>query len=488
MRYFLCALKLELKMKKILVSLGIILLLLTATCAINPVTGKYELSLISAQQEIALGKETDVEIRSQYGVYDSPSLEEYVNKVGMTLTPHTHRPHLVYNFAVLDTPVVNAFALPGGYIYVTRGILAMMKSEAELAAVLAHELGHVSARHGVQRLSKLLLVQIGLNVGSALSDTFAQISGVASIGIQLLFLKYSRDDEREADVLGVEYARKGSYDPGEMVSFFSSLQNLGDLSGGHSLPGFLSTHPLTSERIQNVQAMLMESDRLLMTEQAVYLKHLENIVFGDDPRQGYVEGNTFYHPEMRFSFSFPRDWKLQNEPSQVVLASENGQAAVVLQVEKSSEDLKGYAQRKASELEEKHLINQQGLTINGLSSFQQLYDITRPDKETLRVRITHIKKGPYIFSFYTLSTNPDFPKYDFQFSTLVGSFKELRDSRYLNRQPRRLKLIQANGRQTLKQIFMRAGLKKDLWAKLAIMNGMELEQIPEKNKLVKIVK
>ncbi len=463
-------------------------LLLTAACAINPVTGKYELSLISEQQEISLGKETDAEIRRQYGVYDSPSLEEYVKRVGMALALHTHRPHLVYHFAVLDAPVVNAFALPGGYIYVTRGALAMMNSEAELAAVLAHELGHVNARHGVRRLSKLLLVQIGLNVGSALSDTFAELSGVASVGIQLLFLKYSRDDEREADALGVIYARRGSYNPGAMVSFFSSLQKLGDLSGEHSLPGFLSTHPLTSERIQNVRARLIESDQQLTFRQISYLKQLENIVFGANPRHGYAEENTFYHPDLRFSFSFPRRWKLQNEPSQVVLASEDGKAAVVLRVESSSEDLKDYAQRKAEEFEERFLIRQRNLTINGLNSFQHLYDITRPEKETLRVDLTHIQKGPSIFTFYVLSTTHDFPAYDSQFSTLVGSFRELRDSQHLNRQPIRLKLVSANGRQTLKQIFMRAGLKKDWWAKLAIMNGLELEQIPEQNRLVKIIK
>ena len=463
-------------------------LLLTAACAINPVTGKYELSLISEQQEISLGKETDAEIRRQYGVYDSPSLEEYVKRVGMALALHTHRPHLVYHFAVLDAPVVNAFALPGGYIYVTRGALAMMNSEAELAAVLAHELGHVNARHGVRRLSKLLLVQIGLNVGSALSDTFSELSGVASVGIQLLFLKYSRDDEREADALGVDYARAGSYNPGDMIKFFSSLQKLGDLSGGHSLPGFLSTHPLTRERIQNVQASLIESDRQLMTKPAAYLKSIENIVFDDDPRQGYVEGNTFYHPDLRFSFSFPRDWRLQNEPSQVVLASKAGEAAVILKAEKSSENLKDYALRKAAELENKYFINEQSLTINGLNSFQQLYDLARSEKEALRVRITHIKKGPFIFTFYALSTIDNFPKYKFQFGTLVGSFNDLRDRSHLNRQPQRLKLIQASGRRTLKQIFMNSGLKKDLWDKMAIMNGMELDQIPKLNQLVKTVR
>ena len=196
---------------------GCLLSFVLVSCAVNPVTGKREFMLISEQQEISLGQETDQEIRSQYGVYDHPGLNEYVTRVGMTMVPHSHRSHLGYHFAVLDTPVVNAFAVPGGYIYVTRGILAMMNSEAELAVVLGHELGHVNARHSARRLSNMILVQVGLAVGGALSETFAKISGAASVGIQLLFLKYSRGDERQADRLGVEYARKGSYNPGKMI-------------------------------------------------------------------------------------------------------------------------------------------------------------------------------------------------------------------------------------------------------------------------------
>jgi predicted Zn-dependent protease len=239
-------------MKRLSLFLFFSLILYAASCAVNPITGKRELSLISESQETSLGEETDKEIRLQYGIYDDPSLSEYIRGVGEKLVPHTHRPHLTYHFSVLDSPVVNAFAVPGGYVYVTRGILAMMNSEAELAAVLGHELGHINARHSVRRMSKLLLVQLGLSVGGALSETFAKISGVASLGIQLLFLKYSRDDEREADRLGVEYSRNAGFNPGEMVGFFASLQKLGDLSKGASLPGFLSTHPLNRERIQNV--------------------------------------------------------------------------------------------------------------------------------------------------------------------------------------------------------------------------------------------
>jgi len=464
-----------------------LLLISFASCAVNPVTGKRELSLISEQEEIALGKKTDVEIRSQYGFYFDSSLNDYIKQVGTRLVPHTHRPQLVYNFAILDSPVVNAFAVPGGYIYVTRGIVAMMNSESELATVLGHELGHVNARHSVRKLSKLLLVQVGLAAGTAISDTFAKISGVAGIGIQLLFLKYSRDDEREADQLGVDYARKGSYNPGQMVAFFSSLQRFGDLSGKHSLPGFLSTHPLTSERIQNVKKMLNEDDSLLSLKREPYLEQINQIVYGDDPRQGYVEENSFYHPELRFSFSFPKDWQLQNTPTQVSLASKDENAVIVLQVEKTDQTLADYAQKKSTNIEGRQFIGENTLTINGMPSLFQLYNVVQEEKETLRVRLSFIKKGSHIFSFTSLSTALNFGKYDKQFLDIIGSFKELKDKAHLDRQPQRLVLVKANGRQSLQEIFQKERIKEDLWPSLAILNGMELDTLPEQNQLIKIV-
>jgi len=357
-----------------------------------------------------------------------------------------------------------------------------------LVAVLSHELGHINARHSVRRMSKMLLVQLGLGVGGALSETLAKISGVASVGIQLLFLKYSRDDERQADALGAEYSRKGGFNPGEMVAFFGSLQRLGDLSEGASLPGFLSTHPLTSERIQNLKAMLKEEDKRLLIQKQPYLNQINNIVFGEDPRQGYVEESTFYHPQLRFFFSFPGDWTLRNTPSQVILASKDGNGAVVLQAEKSSENLSLYAQKKTENIEGKRFRGEQDLTINGLSAYQQLFDVVRQDKEDLRLQLTCIRKGSYIFSFTELSVVQDFNMYDRQFRAIVGSFDELRDKAHLNRKPKRLKVIKASGRETLQQIFIQAGMEKDLWPKIAIMNGMELNQTPQRDQSIKTVK
>ena len=465
-----------------------VLLFLGIACAVNPVTGKRELSLYSEQDEIALGKETDIQIKHQFGIYEDSSLNSYVAGVGQSLSPHTHRSQLSYSFAVLDSPVVNAFAVPGGYIYVTRGILAMMNSEAELAVVLGHELGHVNARHSIHRMSEMMLAQIGLAVGSALNKTFANLAGVAGIGIQILFLKYSRDDERQADQLGVEYSRKGGYNPGEMIAFFHSLQKLGDLSGGHSLPGFLSTHPLTSERIRNTQAMLLADDSKQQIKSAVYLRRIEGTVFGDDPRQGFVEGNAFYHPQMRFFFSFPEGWQVQNTPSQVVIASKQGDAGIIVQAEKSEDAPKVYGQKKVEQLKGTRFIEDKDLTVNGLRAYQQLCDLDQENDEDIRLRLSFIKYGSHILTFMALSTLDKFSDFDSEFRRVVGSFKSLTDNAYIGRQPKRLKLVTVDGRRTLQEIFQSAGMEKDLWPSFGVMNGMELSHIPSKDRLIKIVR
>ncbi len=466
-----------------------LILLLVAGCAVNPVTGKKELSLISEAGEISMGKETDVQIGQEYGFYSDPELSKYVNSVGMAMVPHTHRPNLVYHFAVLDSPVVNAFAAPGGYIYVTRGILALMNSESELAVVLGHELGHVNARHSVQKLSQMLLVQVGLALGSAINDTFAKISGVAAVGIQLLFLKFSRDDEREADTLGVDYARKGRFNSGEMVSFFTALEKYGDLSGGsHSLPGFLSTHPLTGERIKNVRAMLTPADTGFPKKREPYMIRIEDVVYGNNPRQGFIEANTFYHPEMRFYFNFPAGWKLQNTPTQVTIAPENGNAAVILQAEKSAEDLSAFAQKKAAGITGRQFLSDQHMTVNGMAAYHQLYDIVQQDKDTLKLRLTCLRKGGMIFYFSALSKALDFGSYEATFEAIISSFNELRDPNRLNRQPQRIKILKADGRKSLKDIFIDNGVNKELWPNLAVANGMNVDGMPEKNQLIKIVK
>src|SRR5439155_13593299 len=194
----------------------ILCLLLLSACVRNPATGKREIVLVSESQEIAMGQQSDIQTREEYGVVDNAALQAYVQAMGKKLVAVSHRPNLEWHFTVVDSPVVNAFAIAGGYVYLTRGILAYLADEAELAGVMGHEIGHVTARHSVRQITREQLAQIGLGVGSVLSPTFGQFGNLAQSSAGLLFLRFSRDDEREADRLGVEYAARAAYDPREV--------------------------------------------------------------------------------------------------------------------------------------------------------------------------------------------------------------------------------------------------------------------------------
>jgi predicted Zn-dependent protease len=468
----------------------LVLLVAALSCAVNPVTGKKELMLYSEGQEIEMGKQTDTAVAAQYGIYDDAALSAYINKLGLALAAKTQRPNLPYRFAVLDSPVVNAFAVPGGSVYVTRGILAMMSSEAELAAVLGHELGHVNARHSMSQMSKAQIAQIGLVAGSVISKRFAKAAGLASAGLQVLFLKYSRDNENQADALGVDYSRAGGYNPADMAVTFVALQKMGDLSGGSSLPGFLSTHPLTPDRIAHVKTMLQPGDTSLARKPEAYLRTVENIVFGEDPRQGYVENAVFYHPVLRFQFAVPSGWTVNNTPANVTLVSADQNAGIILQGGKTTDSAEEFAKKQATEITGSggKLLNESRSTINGLACFEQAYTITQEDQSTVRMRLSCLKKGDYVYAFQAISAAESYGKYESFFKATVSSFKELTDASKINRSPVRLALVKANGSETLKAILKRAGVPEKSWPQFAIMNGLELTAVPAAGQLIKAVK
>ncbi|MGQ9801675.1 MAG: M48 family metalloprotease [Candidatus Saccharicenans sp.] len=231
----------------------VFLILNSLSCAVNPVTQKRELMLLSRSDELAMGQQTDAEVTSTYGVYPDSSLNQYVSTIGKKLATVSHQPDLDWHFQVLDSPVVNAFAVPGGYVYLTRGILAYLNDEAELAGVMGHEIGHVTARHSAQLYSKAQLAQIGLVVGVAVSKTFSKFAGLAEAGLSVLFLSFSREHERQADDLGVLYSSKAGYEASRMSNMFVTLQKLNPQSGKDGLPTWLSTHPDPPDRIAAIK-------------------------------------------------------------------------------------------------------------------------------------------------------------------------------------------------------------------------------------------
>ena len=317
--------------------------LLFLSCAVNPVTGKKEFMLMSEQQEIALGASSDPSILAQFGLYEDETLQAFINKKGQEMAKVSHRPHLDYQFKIVDSPILNAFAVPGGYVYFTRGIMAHFNNEAEFAGVLGHEIGHVTARHSARQYSRTMLAQIGLIGGMVLSEDFRRYANLANTGLQLLFLKFGRDQESQSDLLGVEYSTKIGYDSHHMANFFNTLSRMRENAGGQTVPTFMSTHPDPGDRYATVHALsdqiqsemnVSKSD--LATGRDSYLKMLEGLVYGEDPRHGYVENGVFYHPQMTFQFPTPNQWKVINTASQVQMASPDEKAMMLLQLAKGN--------------------------------------------------------------------------------------------------------------------------------------------------------
>ena len=275
-------------------------------CATNPATGKKQFMLVTEAQEIAMGKEADQEAVAAYGLYPDPGIQAYVNDLGQRLAAKSERPGLPWSFKVVDDPAVNAFALPGGYIYVTRGIMAHLGSEAELAGVMGHEIGHVTGRHSASQLSKQQLAMGGLVLGMAVKPELQQFAGLAQQGLGLLFLKFGRDDENQADELGLRYMTRVSYDPREMLGIFGVLESVTRAEGGGRMPDWLSTHPSPGNRLARIQGQIDTTGASgRVVKRAEYLRRLDGMVFGDNPREGFFRENAFYHPDLRFEARLP---------------------------------------------------------------------------------------------------------------------------------------------------------------------------------------
>jgi predicted Zn-dependent protease len=298
-----------------------ILAMFLSGCATNPVTGKRQISFVSPSKEIEMGRESDPAVLAQYGLYGDSTVQQYVDSIGQRLAANSQLPGLTWHFRVLDSPEVNAFAIPGGYIYITRGILAYLNSEAQLAGVLGHEIGHVNARHTAQQITRSDIASIGLLASAIFVDAFRPYSVLAQQGLGLLFLRYSRENETQADELGIEYATRAGYDPREIPATYQMLKRVEQRTGA-SLPSFLETHPDPGDReirtAQIAKASAGSTRRDLIINSGSYRRHIEGLIWGNDPRGGFFEGNRFYHPDLAFQIIFPDGWERQNLPSAVV--------------------------------------------------------------------------------------------------------------------------------------------------------------------------
>jgi len=443
-----------------------------AGCARNPVTGKSELALVSESQEIQMGQEAAQQVAQSIGLYDNAEVQAYVSRIGKEMAAISERPQLPWEFRVVNDASVNAFALPGGFIFVTRGLMTAINNEAELATVIGHEIGHVTARHSVQQISRAQLATLGLGIGSILSEDIARFGQVAGAGLGILFLKYGRDAENQADELGFKYAVRENYDVREMSDVFVTLERVSGVAGAGRLPEWLATHPNPENRIKRTQQRLDTlktdlSDATLGRDE--YLRVISGMVYGDDPRQGFFEGNTFYHPDLRFQLSFPEGWKTQNTPQAVVAVSEGQDAIVQL----------GLAGRDSPTQAARQFLSQEGVRggnastgdINGLPAASSYFE-AQTQQGQVEGLATFIRYGENTYGLVAYTAAGRLGSYDNVFQRTARSFSQLRNSAALNVRPARVELVKLPQDMTLAEFNSRYPSSIPI-EQLAIINEVE---------------
>lgn len=311
--------------------MAVMVLAAACTTVTNPATGESELTTVTPAQERAIGAQEHPKVVAEFGgEYGDSELKSYVNSIGQSLAQNAELPADTFTFTLLDSPVVNAFALPGGYVYVTRGLLTLLNDESELAGVMGHEIGHVTARHGARRQTRGTIANI-LAAGVGILTGNRQVAQLGQVAAQGFLASYSRDNEREADQLGVRYLGRTGYNTLGMAHSLEAIGRHSDLlakvSGAEAQGfNFFQTHPQTPERVANtVQlAKLGPTVQNPVTGRDQYLASISGMIYGDSPAQGFARGTRFVHPNMRFAFDVPDGFKLDNLPDAVLAAGPDG--------------------------------------------------------------------------------------------------------------------------------------------------------------------
>ncbi|TVQ05010.1 MAG: peptidase M48 [Balneolaceae bacterium] len=423
----------------------------------SPVTGQKRAYAYSWDQEVQIGRDVDLEIIREFGLYDDERVSNYFNAISKEILENSHMRRedtaarfreTEFTFRVLDSPVVNAFALPGGYVYVTRGLMAHMNNEAQLAVVIGHEIGHVAARHASQRGLQQTIGSVVVLGGAILGQELLGLPGETILNLSsqaagLIFLSYSRNHERESDRLGVEYAAKTGYVAAEGAAFFTSLKRISERAG-QSIPSLLSTHPDPGERERNIPRKAREWEEagyqqtILNTER--YMEILDGMIFGDNPRNGFREENTYYHPELAFLFPIPQNWRMINQPSQVVLLSPEQDAVMILRIDSESanprESVQTFLSANNIETDDQRTTQSGNLTAYEANFFIQ------DQNQNLGVNIYALEYAGRVYRYINYTERNKFDAMKPRFAATTGGFRQLTDQRILNINPVRLSVRQ----------------------------------------------
>jgi len=442
-------------------------MLVLGACSVNPATGKKSFTaFMSEEKEKQVGASEHPKIIEQFGgVYEDSNLGFYVARVGAKLAQFSELPDLGYTFTILNDEKVNAFALPGGYVYITRGLLAIVADEAEMAGVLAHEIGHITARHSSQRYSATVATNIGLQILGVIGSVAGAPTGagqIASLGAQAALQSYSREQELESDMLGVRYLSRAGYDPDAMTSFFRKLKAHSKLEAAmrgkkdkSDSVNIMSTHPLTSERIAEAeklaaQVTLTGKER----RRAAYGREIDGLIFGDDPEQGIRRGRIFEHPALGIRFEVPPGFTMINTPKQLIARSDDGSVVLFdMAPDKEVRELGGITSYiKAINFKGGKFGNVENLNINGMAGVTGVVRLSIAGRQR-DVRLLVIKKKKdQIFRLWFETDPKDTEPMALGFRRTTFSFKRLTQDEITAIEPLRMRyktVLQGDSVETL---------------------------------------
>lgn len=455
-------------------------------CANNPVTGQNDFVMMSESQEMAIGRQSDVEVKKQYQVYPVKALQDYVNSVGQKLAKHSHRPNLEYHFTVLDSPEINAFALPGGYVYITRGIMAYLNSEAELAAVLGHEIGHVTARHGVRQQSAAQAANIGMTIASIFVPQINTVNGrnLSNMLGGALLSGYGRDHELEADRLGAVYLARTEYDPQAIVKIIGVLKNqelqdiaLAKIEGRapRRYHGVFATHPDNDTRLQQaVGEAAKQTVAQPFAGRNEFLDATNGIVFNDSVEQGIVRNNRFAQAELSIALQFPPDWQVHNLPDSLLAISPQGEAQMQMKLGKPNGSPVNVARTLAGA---NGLVEE--LTINGLPAALVYLPTTT-------LGVVYLNQQAFLIQGAS-KTVPLFEKHKTEMVAAIRSFHALSAEERKKIKPLTVRVITAQSGDTIAKLAQRSPLGQSAESYLRLINALYPTGEPQAGQKVKII-
>jgi predicted Zn-dependent protease len=450
-------------------------------CSVNPATGESSFTgLMSESDEVRIGRENHTKVMAEFGgPYENPELERYIDSLGQLLARASDRPNLQYTFTVLDSPVVNAFATPGGYIYITRGLLALANTEAEVAGVLAHEIGHVAARHAAERQGQAVLASIPAIFAGVLTGSDA-VAGMVGAGGTAYLQSYSRDQEYQADLLGVRYLSRTNYDPYGMASFLSQLQSndrldavLAGKPDSADQYSMTSTHPRTADRIQraiNEAGGTQVSNPI--TERDLYLSKIDGVLFGDNPDEGFIRDRRFLHPTLRFAFEVPPGFYMINSSDAVIAQRADG-ATILFSAgaqTASSSMLQYLTDEWAPRL---RLTDAESIDVNGMDAAtgSDRLDTKSGERDIRLVAIRHASGHVYRFIFLTKPELTSALARELQ--TTTYSFRSLSAAEAAKLRPQSIRVVAVRSGDTVASLARRMAFADHQEERFRVLNGLE---------------